>query len=106
ILCYFFFIISLLGIFDIRYKNKEKTVLFSAELFLKTDSVVELHYNAFSKNQEALELTGDCAFQILENHYTLDQTLKRKIRLLYILKLATWVCFIIILTIVMLNLIF
>ncbi|MDE5546568.1 MAG: hypothetical protein K2I88_03805 [Anaeroplasmataceae bacterium] len=103
IFCYFFFLISLLGIFDIRYRNKEKTLLFSAELYLKEDSVLDLHYNTFSKDQEAVELTGDCAFRILENQYTLDQELKRKIRLMKILKIVSWICFIIILAVLIYN---
>ncbi|MDE6414517.1 MAG: hypothetical protein K2K48_03800, partial [Anaeroplasmataceae bacterium] len=55
---YLFFIISLLGIFDNRYRYKEKRLLFYADLYLNENSQLEIKYNSFSKDKEAIELQG------------------------------------------------
>ena len=102
---YFFFIISLLGIFDLRYRAKEKRLLFSAELDLIDDSKLEVHYNTFSKDDVAIDLQSNFSYTILTNQYLLDKNLKRKITILKFLKFGTWVVFIVIFAYFMFHLI-
>lgn len=105
-ICYFFFIVSLLGIFDVRYRSKEKRLLFSAELYLNEDSQLEILYNSFSKDNEAVQLQGDVAYNTFKNQYILDTVLKKKIKILKFLKIGTWILFLIIFAYSMYSLIF
>ncbi|MDE6413941.1 MAG: hypothetical protein K2K48_00845, partial [Anaeroplasmataceae bacterium] len=73
---------------------------------LNENSQLEIKYNSFSKDKEAIELQGDCSYEILQNQYTLDEKLKKKIRLLRFLKFATWILFIIVFAYCMFSLIF
>ena len=105
LISYFFFIISLLGIFDLRYHYKAKRLLFSAEFDLFEDSELEIKYNSYSNDKEAVELQGNASYSILTNQYFLDEKLKRKIRILNFLKFATWIVFIIVFAYAMYHLI-
>lgn len=105
LIAYFFFIISLLGIFDLRYHAKAKRLLFSAELDLVEDTELEIKYNSYSKDKEALELQGDASYRILTNQYILDDKLKKKIKILNFLKFITWVVFIVVFAYLMFHLI-
>ncbi len=104
IFAYLFFLISILGIFDNRYPNKEKRISFAMDLFIYEDKEINIKYLKFSPNQPAIEIEGIENYTILENEYIKDENLKKKIRWMRLLKIGTWLIALVLLILFLINL--
>lgn len=88
---YFFFLISFLGILDKHYKNKAMRVLFEANIDAKSTTEVDIKYLPFQMDKPFVEFIINQPAEILDNRCFIDLTLQRKIRVLFFLKILTWV---------------
>lgn len=88
---YFFFLISILGIFDKRYSSKGRRCLFEAEVDVSSATELVIKYQSFHIDQPFVEITSTGPIQIFENKYYMDYDLKKKIKLLFALKIFTWI---------------
>lgn len=104
LIAYIFFLISILGIFDKRFPNKEKRISFAMDLSLYEDKEINIKYLKFSPNPPAIEIEGIENYTILENEYFKDENLKKKIRLMKLLKIGTWLLALLAIALLLMNL--
>lgn len=88
---YFFFLISILGIFDKRYKSKARRVLFEADVEVSCSTELTIHYEPFHIDKDYVSYSCSDNIMIIDNKCFIDQGLQKKIRILFFLKLITWI---------------
>lgn len=100
---YFFFLISLLGIFDQHYSAKSRRVLFEADVEVNSSTELMIHFEEFHLDKEFITYTCSNPIRVIENKCFVDYSLQKKIRILFALKVLTWLAIPIILIIVILK---
>ena len=94
LISYLFFILSVFGIFDKRYKNKEKRMEVNIDIS-NISSDLKITFFKFQENGTAIQIDGDCDLQINNNIYYKDSLVRKKLRILMYMKLLTWILLII-----------
>ena len=87
----FFFLISILGIFDTRVGKRFYSVQYSARVRLSDVTNLHLTFNRFKEGERAIELKGEAEVEELENVYTLNKKLNKRRKLLIFVKVLLWI---------------
>lgn len=85
----FFFLISILGIFDVHRKEKCMMIDFEMDVDLKEENHITLQLNSQKKERsQAVQIQTDLVFHEVMNEYFLDSVAKRKLKVLKITKIV------------------
>ena len=91
---FFFFIISLFGIFDVRrtYDKKGRAQCAAFNVAFK-ENLCELQLKArpFIEGAEAFGTDGNAVLEQLENISQTDKTLRRRVRIIIAMKILLWI---------------
>ena len=85
-----FFFISIFGIFDVGDGTKLRSYTYRAVLHLNGANNVEVSINKFKDGQRALEVTGNCEIEEIENVFFVRKDLRKRHRLLRWIKALIW----------------
>lgn len=100
----FYFIISVFGLFDLRFGKHEYVTNYKATLTLSEDTKVKVHIPNPKNGGPVLKLTTDANVVEESNVYEIDQKIKKRQKILLIAKIATAALIAIITTILVLVL--
>ncbi len=89
ILSYLFFLISFLGIFDTRYDTSGKSICYQAKVSIKEQSNLCYTINPYKKDETAAIFKGESIEK--ENHFFIDQEIKKRYKKLKTAKILTWI---------------
>ena len=90
LLSYFYFLISIFGIFDQRMNKRYQSIKFKAHVSFKQDSNLKVLFFDFAEGQPAIAFEGDYEGYVVENHYYSDMKIKKRIRILRTIKWLTF----------------
>lgn len=91
-----FFVFSMFGIFDARLDGKCICIRYKATLHLGENTSVTLAFNHPKAGTKAVECRCDCEAEQTANEYYLDETAKKRTKILRIIKILSWVALVII----------
>lgn len=101
ILSYLFFLISLLGIFDKKIDKSCKKVQYESTIDLIENSELTIEFPRLSKTStETIISKGNVNEEVITNNFYIDNKLKKRIKILKIAKILTWIASAILITII------
>lgn len=91
----FFFIISVLGIFDTRADKRCQVTSCDFDVELTKQTNMTVSFNKFEEDGKAVEIESNVAVSENKNVYYIDKIAKKRIKVTRIVKLAFWIALII-----------
>ena len=89
-----FFVVSCFGIFDVPY-GKTIALRYKTKLTLCENTQVMLRFNPMLEGKKAVELDTNVVSEEETNGYFLDETLRKRRKIMKIIKALTWVAIIV-----------
>ena len=87
----FFFLVSIFGVFDQRFGKYCYTTHCKIKLNLQSETNVKLRIITPRNNGAVVKVEGDCESEEVENIYKIDETAKKRQKILKISKIITFV---------------
>ena len=97
---FFFFLISILGIFNPRLDKKCIVLDCSFDIDLNETNNVTFKFNQLKDEGEAVTIEGDCNVDTISNSYFVDKQAKKRMKILRIAEIFTWVAVIAVVAII------
>ena len=87
-----FFIISIFGILDIKYKKNCRSIDCKLKVKLKNEeNQLKISYNKFEDNEAAVNCEGDCEVEVISNKYYINEVSKKRFKIMKWVKIAVFV---------------
>lgn len=85
-----FFIISIFGILDIKYKKNCRSIDCKLKVKLKDENnELKISYNKFEDNGLAVNYDSDCEVEVESNRYYINQVSKKRFKIMKWVKITT-----------------
>ncbi len=90
-----YYIVSIFGIFDIKYDTK--CVVFDCKFNLKVteNCSFNLAFNKYAEGGKAVEITSDNEVEEIKNNFAIDKKAKNRWKLYFAFKVVSWVALVI-----------
>ena len=87
----FFFFISVFGIFDVRENRKCFVIDVTIKVRLYGDTDFDVAYLPLNDGAKAVEIACDGDYSVENNVYSIDETAKKRRKIMLLVKIALWI---------------